>query len=63
MIAPQNIRSVKFYDALVGALILTGMLMLFTLGWVMSASTIGYECRATGLFYVGKTVYSCGVKP
>lgn len=35
---------------------------LFALGWVVSASTIGHECKKLGGFYVSNTVYECKVK-
>jgi hypothetical protein len=36
--------------------------MFFSLGWIVSASTIGNECQKLGGFYVGSTVYECAVK-
>lgn len=35
---------------------------LFALGWVVSASTIGHECKKLGGFYVSDTVYECKLK-
>jgi hypothetical protein len=31
-------------------------------GWVAAHSTVAYECKQLGGFYVGKTVYECKVK-
>ena len=37
-------------------------ILLFSLGWIVSASTIGNECQKLGGFYVGSTVYECVLK-
>jgi hypothetical protein len=35
---------------------------MFAFGWVASASTISWECRKIGTFYVGSTVFTCEKK-
>jgi hypothetical protein len=32
------------------------------IGWTAAHSTVAYECKQLGGFYVGKTVYECNVK-
>ena len=49
-------------DFLVAVLMAVIAVALFALGWVVSASTIGHECKKLGGFYVGTTVYECKVK-
>jgi hypothetical protein len=34
----------------------------FGLGWAAAHSTVAYECKQLGGFYVGETVYECKVK-
>ncbi len=34
----------------------------FGLGWAAAHTTVAYECKQLGGFYVGKTVYECKVK-
>jgi len=46
---------------LVGVALTLGIIGWFILGWVASASTIAYECKLMGQFYVGGTVYECDV--
>jgi hypothetical protein len=36
--------------------------LIFVIGWVTSASTIGRECKLLGSFYISNTVYECKVK-
>jgi hypothetical protein len=31
----------------------------FGLGWAAAHTTVAYECKQLGGFYVGKTVYEC----
>jgi hypothetical protein len=31
-------------------------------GWEAAHTTVAYECKQLGGFYVGKTVYECKVK-
>ena len=38
------------------------LILLFSLGWIVSAATIGNECQKLGGFYVSNTVYECAVK-
>jgi hypothetical protein len=35
---------------------------IFIFGWILSASTIGRECRIMGMFYFGDKVYDCKLK-
>jgi hypothetical protein len=37
-------------------------LLIFSFGWVGSATTISIECKKLGAFYVGSNVYTCEVK-
>lgn len=36
--------------------------IFFVMGWVVSASTIGRECKLLQSFYISNTVYECRVK-
>jgi hypothetical protein len=38
------------------------LVFTFGLGWVAAHTTVAYECKQLGGFYVGKTVYECKVK-
>jgi len=38
------------------------IILLFSFGWVMSASSIAMECRKLGSFYVGDKIYKCEIK-
>ena len=49
-------------DFVVAVVIAVSAVALFALGWVVSASTIGHECKKLGGFYVSTTVYECKVK-
>lgn len=49
-------------DWVVGFGMAVAAFILVCIGWMTSASTIGWECRNTGMFYVGEKVYECAVK-
>ncbi len=49
-------------DWFVGAGCVSALVVTFAFGWMVSASTIGWECRNVGLFYVGEKVYECKSK-
>ena len=49
-------------DWVVGAMHVALAVFIFLLGWMVSAGTIGWECRNVGMFYVGEKVYECKVK-
>jgi hypothetical protein len=49
-------------DFIVGAACVAIAVVVFGLGWIASASTIGGECKALGAFYVSNTVYECKLK-
>jgi hypothetical protein len=36
--------------------------VVFGLGWIFSASTIAYECKKIGVFYVGELIFQCNPK-
>ena len=50
------------YDYVAAVFISIIAVSLFALGWVVSASTIGHECKKLGGFYVSNTVYECKLK-
>lgn len=46
----------------IGVILSALAILVFVLGWVTSASTIGRECKLLGSFYVSNTVYECKLK-
>ena len=52
-------------DWFVGAMHVVVVVVVFCVGWALSAATIAGECTSMGMFYVAKTVFECkerGVK-
>jgi hypothetical protein len=49
-------------DWLIGAVSVVATGFIFLFGWMISASTTGWECRNLGMFYVGEKVYECKLK-
>lgn len=49
-------------DWLIGYLCAIAGACMFLFGWMMGSSTIGWECKNIGAFYVGSNVYTCEVK-
>jgi hypothetical protein len=49
-------------DWFIGAISVAVAVCVFAFGWMVSASTIGWECRNMGAFYVGEKVYDCKPK-
>ena len=49
-------------DWFIGATSVAIAVFVFVFGWMMSASTIGWECRNMSAFYVGEKVYECKLK-
>jgi ABC-type transport system involved in cytochrome bd biosynthesis fused ATPase/permease subunit len=49
-------------DWFIGFAMAAASVFIFLFGWMVSASTIGWECKNMGVFYVGTSVYECAVK-
>lgn len=49
-------------DWFIGAIHIFALVFVFSLGWIVSASTIGDECKKLNMFYVGEKVYECKLK-
>lgn len=49
-------------DWFIGAITVIAAVFIFFTGWMISASTIGWECRNMSAFYVGEKVYECKYK-
>jgi hypothetical protein len=46
----------------IGAICVFTLIFDFYVGYMISASTTGWECRNLGMFYVGEKVYECKIK-
>ncbi len=49
-------------DWFIGAISVGAAVFIFFFGWMISASTIAWECRNMDSFYVGERVYECKLK-
>ncbi len=49
-------------DWVVGFGMAVAAVFIFCVGWMVSASTIGWDCKNMGMFSVSSSVYECAVK-
>jgi len=49
----------KDLDVFFGLALSALIILLFSFGWVVSASSIAMECRKLGTFYVSDKIYKC----